>query len=282
MSFENGNPYIIDPIEKFKDFKFVSWEKEIYPKFKNGFKKPEIDFFAKLIIENNFRNIIDFGVGGGSDLSAIWGFLKEKKHNLESLEANEIHDEFITKASELFKKKRQNVLIHKANWIDLPEAKPEYTKKFDFGFLTGNSLTYIGGASREYTKRAQQSILGKFSKLIKKDGFLFIDSRNYDYIYSLRHFTKENIFEKFKFNKTVYYHGNVVVFPVYISDSIVVFHYYDTENKKWSEIADLYPLFQKDTLNILGKSFTVEKIYHDFEEKNKTKSQFVQYLLRRK
>jgi len=40
MNFVNTLPYISNPIEEFSDFKFVSWEKEIYPKFK-GSVKPE-------------------------------------------------------------------------------------------------------------------------------------------------------------------------------------------------------------------------------------------------
>ena len=280
MPFENSRPYIVEPLEKFKNFSFVSWEKEIYPKFKNGLKKDEIDFFAKIITENNFRSIVDFGVGSGSDLSAILDALKRKNHMLESTEANEVHDEFIRRSSELFKRKKQNVLVHKANWVDLPEAMPKYAKKFDFGFLTGNSLTYIGGASREYTKKAQQSIVNKFAKLIKKDGCIFIDSRNCDYVKSLSKLPKEKILKKFSFDQTVYYHGKIIALPVYISDSIIVFHYYDEQNKKWSEIADLYPLYQKDIADILSENFIIEKTYHDFG-RIKKKSQFVQYLARK-
>jgi len=95
MSFVNTLPYVSNPIEEFSDFKFVSWEKEIYPRFKGNIKKEEQDFFINLIIENKLKSIIDFGVGGGTELSGIIEGLKEKKYNLDSVEANEVDEEFI-------------------------------------------------------------------------------------------------------------------------------------------------------------------------------------------
>jgi len=284
MSFVNTLPYVSNPIEEFSDFKFVSWEKEIYPRFKGNIKKEEQDFFINLIIENKLKSIIDFGVGGGTELSGIIEGLKEKKYNLDSVEANEVDEEFIKQASKLFKSKNQEVIIHKANWLDLPKAEPQYTHVFDFGFLTGNSLTYIGGGTREYTKKVQQIAVNKFAQLLKKEAYLFIDTRNYDYIKSLMNLPKEKIFESFTFSYSVYYHGfqeKVLVFPAYISDTVVVLHYYDKEKKQWGKL-DLYPIYQKDMIEILSKDFIIEKIYHDFKEEKKEKSLFVQYLVRRK
>ncbi|MFH1307441.1 MAG: class I SAM-dependent methyltransferase [archaeon] len=284
MVFVNTLPYISNPIEEFSNFKFVSWEKEIYPKFKGGAKKEETEFFTNLIRKNKLKSVIDFGVGGGTELSGIIEFLRKEKYPLQGAEANEVDENFIQQASELFKKKKQEVIIHKSNWLDLPKANPEYTHLFDFGFLTGNSLTYIGGGTREYTKNAQQSIVSKFAQLIKKGGYLFIDSRDYDYIRSLMNLPKEKIFDNFTFDYTVYYHGfqnKVLVFPAYISDTVIVLHYYDKEAKKWSKL-DLYPIYQKDMVEILSKDFVIEKIYYDFQEKKKNKNLFIQYLARRK
>lgn len=284
MSFRNTLPYISNPIEEFKNFKFVNWEKDIYPSFKGGVKEEEINFFVKLIKKYNLKNIIDFGVGGGTELSGIIKELKKIKYNIESVEANEVDENFIEQASKLFNKNKQKVIIHRANWVDLPKANPPYKHFFDFGFLSGNSLTYIGGGTREYTKKAQQSVVSKFAQLIKKGGYLFIDSRNYDYIKSLMNLPKEKIFENFTFDYSIYYHGfqkKIIVFPAYISETVVVLHYYDKEKKKWGKL-DLYPIYKKDMIEILSKDFTIEKIYHDFEEKNKTKSLFIQYLVKKK
>ncbi len=284
MNFVNTLPYVSSPIEEFSNFKFVNWEKDIYPKFKGGAKKEETDFFLNLIIKNKLRSVIDFGVGGGTELSGIVEGLKKRKYVLDSAEANEVNEDFVKQASKLFDSKNQDVIIHRANWLDLPKADPPYTHIFDFGFLTGNSLTYIGGGTREYTKNAQQIVVNKFAQLLKKGGYLFIDTRNYDYIKSLMNLPKEKILENFTFPYSVYYHGfqeKILVFPAYISDTVVVLHYYDKERKVWSKL-DLYPIFQADMVELLSKDFTIKKTYHDFEEKTKKKSLFVQYLAQRK
>ncbi|PIR94978.1 hypothetical protein COT95_01220 [Candidatus Falkowbacteria bacterium CG10_big_fil_rev_8_21_14_0_10_37_6] len=284
MSFINTLPYISNPIEEFSDYKYVSWEKEIYPKFKGDTEPKEMLFFADILKKMGLRSILDLGVGGGIDLAGILQVLKKEKYQINSAEANEVDDEFIRQARHLFKSKNLDIPIHKANWIDLPNAEPEYTHLFDFAFLIGNSLTYIGGGTRDYTKKAQQSVVSKFAKLIRKNGYLFIDSRNYDYIRSLMNMPKEDVFEKFSFDHTVYYHGfqqKILLFPAYISETVVVLHYYDKSRKIWSKL-DLYPIYQKDMLDILSVDFEVEKIYHDFKEGSKSKSLFVQYLAKRK
>ncbi|NOX71956.1 MAG: class I SAM-dependent methyltransferase, partial [Candidatus Micrarchaeota archaeon] len=185
MVFVNTLPYISNPIEEFNDYKFVSWEKDIYPTFKGPPKKEEIEFFTDIIIGNGLRKIIDFGVGCGIELSNILRILSEKGYELETVEANETDDNFIKQAKALFEKNNQKVLIHKANWFDLPDADPPYEGLFDFAYLTGNSLTYIGGGTREYTKKAQQIVVNKFAEMIESGGYLFIDTRDYDYIRSL-------------------------------------------------------------------------------------------------
>ncbi|KKW26336.1 MAG: hypothetical protein UY70_C0028G0003 [Candidatus Kaiserbacteria bacterium GW2011_GWB1_52_6] len=284
MSFVNTLPYISNPIEEFKDFKFISWERDIYPKFKGGVKESEARFFLDLIRSKSLKNVLDLGVGGGTELCGIIELARAEGHALESVEANEIDDDFILQTQVLLHKKKLNVLIHKANWLDLPKANPGYDHLFDFAFLTGNSLTYIGGGTRDYTKKAQQSVVSKFAELVEPGGYLFLDSRNYDYIKSLMNLPTGEIFENFNFDYTVYYHGfqeKVIVFPAYISDTVVVLHYYDKERKLWSKL-DLYPIYQHDMIDILSKDFTIEHVYHDFKEESKTKSLFVQYLVQRK
>jgi len=283
-SFVNTLPYISNPIEEFNDFKFVSWERDIYPKFKSGAKQSELDFFSDLVTGKRAKKVLDLGVGGGVELSGLLESLSNNGYNLDSAEGNEIDDNFIKQASELFSIKKQRVLIHKANWLDLPTAVPTYDKIFDFAYLTGNSLTYIGGGTREYTKSAQQSVVSKFAGLIKPGGYLFIDSRNYDYIRSLMNLPKDQVFKNFTFDYTVYYHGakdRIIVFPAYISETVVVLHYYDREEKIWSKL-DLYPIYQKDMIEILSKDFEIEAVFHDFEQEKKEKSLFVQYLAKKK
>ena len=118
-SFVNTLPYISNPIEEFSDFKFVSWEKEIYPKFKGEIDKEEIKSFVDLIIKHKLKKILDLGVGGGTELTGILEMLKEKNYSIENVEANEVDNEFIKQSSKLFSDKGLKVLIHKTNWLDL-------------------------------------------------------------------------------------------------------------------------------------------------------------------
>jgi hypothetical protein len=284
MPFVNTLPYISNPIEEFKDFKFVSWEKDIYPAYKGGTKPSEINFLTDIIMKRDLHSIIDFGVGGGHELSGIISALQKKKYSIHSAEANEVDENFIAQASTLFRQNKQSVILHKGNWLDLPNVQPPYNHVFDFGYLSGNSLTYIGGGTREYAKKAQQSVVSKFAQLIQKNGYLFIDSRNYDYIRSLMNLPKEQILEHFSFDYSIYYHGfqkKIMMFPAYISDTVVVLHFYDKKNKIWSKL-DVYPIYQKDMIDILNKDFKIEKIFHDFKETKSKKSLFVQYLARKK
>jgi hypothetical protein len=282
--FVNTLPYISNPIEEFSDFRFVPWESGVYPKFKGGTKQEEVAFFANLVISHGLRKIVDLGAGGGLELSSLIHELQRREYLIDATEANEIDDTFIRMSRHWFQKQNQAVTIHKANWLDLPQAKPPYTHLFDFGFLTGNSLTYIGGGTREYTKRAQQSVITKFAGLIDKRGYLLIDSRNYDYIRSLMNLPKEEIFKNFTFDYSIYYHGfqeKILVFPAYISETVVVLHYYDKEDKVWSKL-DLYPIYQADMIESLGSDFSVENVYYDFNKGTKDKSLFIQYLAKRK
>jgi len=284
MTFINTLPYISNPVEEFKDFEFVSWEKNIYPKFKGALKKEEVNFFVDLITSKKLKSILDLGVGGGFELSGILSEMKRRKYNIKAAEANEVNEEFIMQANSLFYKQKQHILIHRGNWIDLPNAEPAYENLFDFTFLTGNSLSYLGGGSREYTKNGVSSILNKFAKLIKREGYLFIDTRNFDYIKSLMNLPIKEVVKNFNFDYTVYYHGgqkNIIVFPAYISDTIVVLHYYDRSKKIWSKL-DYFPLYQYDMVELLSQHFEIEKIYYDFTEKHKNKSIFMQYLVRKK
>ncbi len=283
-TFINTLPYISNPVEEFKDFEFVSWERDIYPKFKGALKKEEIDFFVDIITSRGLKSILDLGVGGGSELTGIVKNLKEKNYDLKTVEANELNEDFIMQAVALFYKNNLQALIHKGNWIDLPDARPPYDRTFDFTFLTGNSLSYLGGGSRDYTKDGIKSIIAKFNLLIPKGGYLFIDTRNFDYIRSLMNLPIKEIVKNFYFDYTVYYHGSqkdIIVFPAYISDTIVVLHYYDIKQKTWSKL-DYFPLYQYDMIEILSQHFEIEKIYHDFSEENKKKSIFIQYLARKK
>ena len=93
---------------------------------------------------------------------------------------------------------------------------------------------------------------------------------------------REKILENFNFDYRIYYHGeSILVFPAYISETVVVLHYYDRNKKIWSKL-DLYPIYQDDMVETLSKDFEIEEVFYDLQKKKKTKNLFVQFLAKRK
>lgn len=283
--FVNTLPYISNPVEEFADYKFVSREEKIYPVL-IGDKIPEREskFFAELIIKKQVKSLLDLGVGSGIHLRHLLQYLSKEAYKLDHIEANEVNGSFIMEAQKQFYNSNQRVLIHKANWLDLPKATPPYTMQFDLAYLTWNSLTYIWGGSRLYTKLAQKSIINKFAELIKPWWYFLIDTRDYDYIKSLMLLHPSEIMQAYNFEKKVHYYGTdkeIVVFPAYISDTVVVLHYYDKKEHIRSK-QEYFPVYHNDLVETLSDLFEIEEIYYDYEVVPTQKCMLRQYLARKK
>lgn len=94
----------------------------------------------------------------------------------------------------------------------------------------------------------------------------------------------EEIMHAYTFNKKVHYYGTdkeIIVFPAYISDTVVVLHYYDTSNKTRSKL-DLYPVYHNDIVETLSDQFEIEQIYYDYDVTPSPKCMLRQYLARKK
>jgi hypothetical protein len=281
--FVNSLSHVSNPLSEYRDFEFVPWDKSIYPKFKGETRIEEIEFIFNLISERKLGRIVDFAVGKGTELSGIVQMASDRQYVLHRAEANELSDEHMAQSRALFDAHEQSIVVHKADWQDLPDAHPEYSGLFDFGYLTGNSIALLGGGTRDYSRRAQSAVISNFAKLIDDGGYIFIDHRNYDYILSLINTHYDNIAEGFTFDYTVYYHGaqkSINVIPAYISETLIVLHYYDLEDRIWSKL-DYCPIYHDEMLSILNHHFTVEKVFHDFELGANGKSMFVQYLAKK-
>lgn len=282
--FINTLPYVSHPVEKFSDYLYVSWEGRIYPKLVWEIDAHEMSFFWDLIIELWAKDILDLWVWWGKQLSGILSYLQENNYELNSAEANEKATSFIMQAQEQFQKKKQNVTIHKTNRLNLPEANPPYTHTFDFAYLIWNSLMYVWGWDSTYSVKAQKYVVNKFADLIKPWWYLLIDTRDYDYIQTLVHLHYEEVIKAYTFKNSSHYRGsweNLVTFPAYISDTLVVLHYYDTQNHQRSKL-DSNPIYHVDMLEILEEEFIIEKVYYDFDETPKDKCILRQYLARKK
>ncbi|MEK7514902.1 MAG: class I SAM-dependent methyltransferase [Patescibacteria group bacterium] len=276
-------PSVAKPIQEFSDFAFVSWERDMHPQFKAGVSDAETSFFASFIQEHNIRSLIDFGVGSGATLSALLTKLAASGYSLERVAGNDVQESFLSRAHELFEERGQKVELHQANWLDLPEGIPPYApESFEFGVLTGTSLSYVGGGTLMHTRALQKSVVRRLASLIRPGGHIFIDLRNYSHLALLMHEPQRAA--EVTIDPSTYYHGfqsHVVTFPAYVSDSLVVMHFYDTEKKIWSKL-DIFPLFPEEMASLLSEHFTIEHTFYDFEPEHKTKSLFTQYIAKKK
>jgi len=94
----------------------------------------------------------------------------------------------------------------------------------------------------------------------------------------------QEIMKQYAFDYTTVYHGagkDIIVFPAYISEIVVVLHYYDRQRKMRSKL-DLYPIYHHDMIAILSQEFTIEQVYYDFKKTAKEKCILRQYLVRKK
>ncbi len=221
------------------------------------------------------------------ELSNILNYLKRHGYAIDVAEANEVDPAFVEQATKRLEADGHNVTIHQADWNHLDEAEPPYGRQFDFGFLVGSSLTYVGGDTREENKTAQAAVLKNFAQRIEKDGYLLLDTRDYDYIASIADLPVDELKKAFTFEPNIYYQGaqkEVTILPVYVDETRICFHYYDVAGKKWS-LLELYRVYPEDVKKSLGEDFEVTQVYRDFEpenETNKGKAAFIQYLAKKK
>ena len=144
--------------------------------------------------------------------------LDEENYEVDRWEGNEIADALKEQAEAKFREHNHEVLIHTGNWFDIPDVKPPYTQAVDFALLCGNSMAYVGMGSAAASLAAMQDVLLRFNRCIKKGGHLFIDHRNFDFMFSLAHEPIDKRKELFVFDKNVYYQGTGMVDAAAVDD----------------------------------------------------------------
>lgn len=280
--FANKLPYVREPVEPFRHFEYVPWS-HIFPDFKGVPVPQEANFFADLVEQAAAKTIIDFAVGSGSDLSVLLGTLAGRGYSLDDVAGVDLDQRLLEDAASLFAGQAQPVSLHHADWLALPAANPPIDRSYDFGLLTGNSLTHLSSGDRASTRRALRRIGHGLFHLLRPGAQLLIDTRNFEFIHTLRNCSPTESMEQFRFQKSVYYHGTTErtrVFPAYISGSLVVMHYYNLRQEIWSA-NDFFPIYHRDMLYMLRGDFRIKQVYHDFSPHSTFRSLFVQYLVER-
>ncbi len=251
MIKENYNSKVL--VEMWADF--IDWEKR---------RKGENGFLKQKLVENNVHKIFESCLGDGCDTIYL---LKE---GFEVI-SNDLDKEFIKKAQQNAKKENVKLNITSYDWRKL--AQHFEKESFDAVLCLGNSITYL------FDKKDQIETLNQFKKMLRKNGTLIIDERNYEYFLNY----KEEILKgNFEYSgKYVYCGNNVHGYPIEIENDKIVMEYYDPIRKKKGNLT-LYPFKKGELLELLKEAgFTKIKQYADYSENQKENPDFFQYVCKK-
>lgn len=213
--------------------------------------------------------ILDLAMGSGPDTIPL---LKEGYDVI----SNEVDEHGIELAQKAAIAEHVQINLRKINWLDIENSSEYQNSEFDFVFSLGNSFpNYL--LSDEERKRA----LRGFWKILKPNGTLLFDTRNFDYIANHVDEILANPEENFPYSHKTNYIGKVVKgFPIEVHNDQARFIWKHYNNKTyadlvlWMATVDRVKLLIKETLGDV-----VLKIYYDYELDKPTQYDFVQYVL---
>lgn len=225
---------------------FVDFEKR---------KKTEIPFLLKHI--KPYHKVFDACLGSAATTIGL------KLAGIQDIISNEIDEDLIIAANIQAEKYNQHLDICSYDWRNLDE---KYSSKFDVVLCLGNSLTYL------FKKEDQIKTLRNFRNILKPEGKLIIDERNYQY-----HFLEG----KYKHSRRFIYCGEKVTsYPVFISNSMVVMGYLHKTGYKANLV--LYPFKEGELEGLLKEAgFNKIKVFGDYKEGfSKEDPEFLTYCCR--
>jgi SAM-dependent methyltransferase len=225
---------------------FVNFEKR---------RKTEIPFLLKQLKEYRCPKVFDSCLGSGPTTIGL------KKAGITNVVSNEIDDIFLRIAEQEAKKHGVRLCVTRYDWRELNERLFE---KFDAVLNLGNSLTYL------FKRNDQIKTLSNFWKLLKSDGKLIIDERNY-----AEHFLKNNG-SNYRWSGEVVYCGKdkVDAHPIYISRSMVIMEYKHKKSGARVHLV-LYPFKAGELKELLiDAGFSEIKVYGNLAPEYKEEGRF--------
>lgn len=234
---------------------FIDWDKR---------RIGEDNFLVGQFRKHSVKKVFDAVLGDGCDSI----YLIKQGFDVTS---NEIDEVFLKKALENAKEENVSLKITTLDWRKLDTELPE--ESFDSVILLGNSLTYL------FTNKAQVEALSQFKKLLKKDGILVIDERNYQYILD----NKEEILKgNFHYGRKYVYCGDKVhCKPIEIAKDKVRFEYIDEVTNKKAKLI-LYPFKRGEMKKLLiTVGFKSIEQFSDYKKGEKFNADFYQYVCRK-
>ncbi|MBI5135288.1 class I SAM-dependent methyltransferase [Candidatus Uhrbacteria bacterium] len=231
---------------------FIDWEKR---------RKGENGFLVRALQEYGAKTVLEASLGDGCDSI----YLIKQGFDVTS---NELDSVFRETAIENARKENVDLKITTLDWRALDAQFSN--NHFDAVILLGNSITYL------FTKQDQLAALRQFKKILKLDGVLIIDERNYQYILDHRN---EIAAGKFEYSgKYVYCGERVHARPIEIHDDSVIFEYRHQETGERGTLT-MYPFKRGELRQRLRESgFVSIQQFSDYKEGENGKADFYQYV----
>lgn len=206
----------------------------------NARGKGEGDFFIRELKKKGCKKILDTATGTG------YHSIKLLKNDLEVHSADG-SENMLMKAFQNGKK--QNIILRTIH-TDWRWLTRDIHEKYDAVICLGNSFTHL------FREEDRRKTLAEFYAVLKHDGVLIIDQRNYDIMLD----------EGFKTKHTYYYAGNnVKAEPEIIQDDLVKFRYQFSSGEKF--YLNMFPLRKNYTRKLIEDAgFQQINTYGDFQE----------------
>ena len=209
----------------------ISWEDRA---------RGEGDFFLRKLKEHGVVRVLDVATGTGFHSIR----LIEEGFDVTSADGS---PEMLARAFENGRRHGHILRTVQADWRWLNRDVQE---SFDAVVCLGNSFTHL------FDERDRRKALAEFYAVLKHDGILILDQRNYDSI----------IDEGFSSKHTYYYCGdNVSAEPTYVDDGLARFRYQFPDHSEF--YLNMFPL-RRDYVRRLTEEvgFRHTSTYGDFKE----------------
>ncbi len=202
--------------------------------------KGEGDFFLRMLKERGAQRILDAATGTGFHSIR----LMEAGFDVVSADGS---PEMLTKAFENGRERGHILQTVHADWRWLNK---DLNETFDAVVCLGNSFTHL------FSEKDRRKALAEFYAVLKHDGVLILDQRNYDAI--LDH--------GFSSKHTYYYCGDSVsAEPDFVDDGLARFKYRFPDNSEY--YLNMFPLRKRYVHRLLLEvGFQKIDTYGDFQE----------------
>ncbi len=209
----------------------ISWEDRA---------KGEGDFFLRVLREHGVERVLDVAAGTGFHSVR----LLEEGFDVTTADGS---PEMLAKAFENGRNRGHILRTVQADWRWLTR---DITEPYDAVVCLGNSFTHL------FDERDRRKALAEFYSVLKHDGILILDQRNYDAILDNGFSTKH----------TYYYCGdNVTAEPAHVDDGLARFRYSFPDKSEY--YLNMFPL-RREYVRQLTEDVGFQRIstYGDFKE----------------